>query len=61
MHYCFGVSLFFQVAFGEVQASSPLINFLGKKDKIKLPSLLLICNGDLQLAERYQARLADAG
>eukprot|EP00983_Pelagomonas_calceolata_P128599 1161526-Pelagomonas_calceolata.AAC.5 len=45
-----------QIAFSEVQASSKAVveRLGGHPDK--LPSLKLVCNGDLQLLEQYQGR-----
>jgi len=43
-----------QIAFGEVQASSTgVLERLGGRPE-KLPALVLICNGDMQLKEVYQ-------
>ncbi|KAF5827182.1 hypothetical protein DUNSADRAFT_1185 [Dunaliella salina] len=46
-----------KIAFAEVQASSqPVIERLGGAPD-KLPSLKLVCNGDLQLIEQYQGEM----
>lgn len=42
-----------QVAFAEVQSSAnAILDSLGRPDKY--PTLMLVCNGDLQLKQQYQ-------
>ena len=43
-----------QIVFGEVQTSAKaVVERLGVQTDVK-PSLVLICNGDLQLREQYE-------